>query len=141
MMVVDGESEGEWDRDEGKEITQKRVRSFVGPYGHIGYGEDKETQLRITLRWRLMGGNKKGHRVATAVRKGGQGECPSIRASRERAATPLRAAPTRFSSQNGQTRCASSVLGDLRFASGPRRAGDQGSAVASAGISMDVTLV
>lgn len=98
-MVVDGESEGERDRDGGKEITQERVRSFVGPYSHIGYGEDKETQLRITLRWRLMGGNKKGHRVATAVRKGGPGgECPSIRASRERErdATPLRAAPTRF---------------------------------------------
>lgn len=64
-----------------KRNTQERVRSFVGPYSRIGYGEDKETQLRITLRWRLMGGNKKGHRVATAapIYGGEREEFPSTR--------------------------------------------------------------
>lgn len=129
---------------ERKEKKYAGTRTIVrSPSSHIGYGEDKETQLRITLRWRLMGGNKKGHRVATVAGEKGKNSPPPV--------TPCvkgeRYHPTScrtycFSSQNSQAaRCASSALGDLRVVSGPRRVGDQNSAVTSAGTLMDVTLV
>jgi len=84
-----------------------------------------------------MGGNKKGHRVATVARK--REEFPSTGNTVERERCyPTLCRTYCFSSQNSQARCASSALGDLRGASGPRRAGDQSSAVTSAGIPMDV---
>lgn len=118
----DGETERERDGEVRKRNTQERVRSFVGPYSRIGYGEDKETQLRITLRWRLMGGNKKGHRVATAapIYGGEREEFPSTRDTVLRGGEmrpPPRAAPTTSPPKTTQARCASSALGDLRVAS------------------------
>lgn len=127
----------------GDEIQRRNARAIVQRLrtaARLGYAaEDKETQLRITLRWRLMGGNKKGHRVATAAptggiplyardthcrrrcrRVGGIGETP----------LPLRALSSvlRFFSQRGLALAslrARSVISASRLA-GPRcAAGDQ----------------
>lgn len=87
------------------------------------HGEDKEIQLRITLRWRLMGGNKKGHRVATAAPMGGGNFPPPHDTDwRRRGRSPPTPCRTYFSYQ---ARFAPRALGDLRVASGPRRAKDQ----------------
>lgn len=106
-------SDKEQDTERGKRNTQELASATA---------EDKETQLRITLRWRLMGGNKKGHRVATAAPARGNSPLraiPNATVSEGRS-FPLRAAPI----FPHRARCGSSVLGDLRVASGPRRAGD-----------------
>lgn len=110
--------------EKGKEIyAVKCVQSFVYSLGaSILHGEDKETQLRITLRWRLMGGNKKGHRVATAAPTGENFPLPHDTVCRRRGRSFPTLCRTYFSYQ---ARSASSAFGDLRIASGPRRAEDQ----------------
>ncbi|GAB1861218.1 hypothetical protein CAJAP_02297 [Camponotus japonicus] len=74
-----------------------------------------------------MGGNKKGHRVATAAPIGGNFPLPHDTGCRRRGRSPPTSCRTYFSYQ---ARFAPRVLGDLRVASGPRRAEDQDSAVA-----------
>lgn len=108
MMVADGAverrrgDEGGRDGDEGKEIRRNAYDRSQVPYSRIEYGEDKETQLRITLRWRLMGGNKKGHRVATAAERGETPLHPVVRVpcARGERCHPTSCRTYRFSSQN-----------------------------------------
>lgn len=47
----------------GWKDRKERVQSVT--FADSSYSKDKETRLRITPRWRLMGGNKKGHGVVT----------------------------------------------------------------------------